>query len=407
MSSSRRRFCIAVLVIVLAVVLAFTVVACKKSGTTNNPNTGDKNTSGPVSGDYKSEEVSKTEWNKAFAAVYSAKANASNFTAKASSYGEGKGAASGEKVTSDVTLKIAGGKISYNEVYAEGDYSEEYETYYEYVTAESAWYEYSFDEEADGWNKGKSAEYAASSTVDDFGSLAFVLEENGLSDYADYTFNSSKGRYEATVEDKEGATYTAYVKFKDASIAYAYIEFENDDFSGNYEIFWYDYGTTKVTLPAAGEPEAPETYYTVTFDTQGGSAMASVEVKEGAVIGDVTTPVKQCARFLGFAKDAAGKETWDLNSDTVTGNITLYAIWEDAHTWGAWKTVSEPTCTAEGMRKRICDKCGDDETESIPALGHDFEEEYTVDVNAYATSAETMKRRVYPRSDTISKRNIR
>ena len=379
MSSSRRRFCIAVLVLALAVVLAFTVIACKKSGTTNNPNTGDKNTSGPVSDDYKSEEVSKTEWNKAFAAVYSAKANASNFTAKASSYGEGKGAASGEKVTSDVTLKIAGGKISYNEVYAEGDYSEEYETYYEYVTAESAWYEYSFDEEADGWNKVKSAEYAASSTVDDFGSLAFVLKENGLSDYADYTFNSSKGRYETTVEDKKGATYTAYVKFKDASIAYAYIEFENDDFSGNYEIFWYDYGTTKVTLPTAGEPEAPETYYTVTFDTQGGSAMASVEVKEGAIIGDVTTPVKQCARFLGFAKDAAGKETWDLTRDTVTGNITLYAIWEDAHTWGAWKTVSEPTCTAEGMRKRICDKCGDDETESIPALGHDFEEEYTVD----------------------------
>ena len=379
MSSSRRRFCIAVLVIVLAVVLAFTVVACKKSGTTNNPNTGDKNTSGPVSGDYKSEEVSKTEWNKAFAAVYSAKANASNFTAKASSYGEGKGAASGEKVTSDVTLKIAGGKISYNEVYAEGDYSEEYETYYEYVTAESAWYEYSFDEEADGWNKVKSAEYAASSTVDDFGSLAFVLKENGLSDYADYTFNSSKGRYETTVEDKKGATYTAYVKFKDASIAYAYIEFENDDFSGNYEIFWYDYGTTKVTLPAAGEPEAPATYYTVTFDTQGGSATASVEVKEGAVIGDVTLPTKQCAEFVGFAKDANGKEMWDLNSDTVTGNITLYAIWEDAHTWEAWETVSEPTCAADGARKRICDKCGDDETESIPALGHDFEEEYTVD----------------------------
>ena len=379
MSSSRRRFCIAVLVLALAVVLAFTVIACKKSGTTNNPNTGDKNTSGPVSDDYKSEEVSKTEWNKAFAAVYSAKANASNFTAKASSYGEGKGAASGEKVTSDVTLKIAGGKISYSEVYAEGDYSEEYETYYEYVTAESAWYEYSFDEEADGWNKGKSAEYAASSTVDDFGSLAFVLKENGLSDYADYTFNSSKGRYETTVEDKEGATYTAYVKFKDASIAYAYIEFENDDFSGNYEIFWYDYGATKVTLPTAGEPEAPETYYTVTFDTQGGSAMASVEVKEGAVIGNVTLPTKQCAEFVGFTEDANGEVIWDIASDKVTGNITLYAIWEDAHTWGAWKTVSEPTCTAEGMRKRICDKCGDDETESIPALGHDFEEEYTVD----------------------------
>ena len=128
------------------------------------------------------------------------------------------------------------------------------------------------------------------------------------------------------------------------------------------------------------ENPEPEVYYTVTFDTQGGSAMASVEVKEGAVIGNVTLPTKQCAEFVGFTEDANGEVIWDIASDKVTGNITLYAIWEDAHTWEAWKTVSEPTCAAEGARKRICDKCGDDETERIPALGHDFEEEYTVDV---------------------------
>ena len=196
------------------------------------------------------------------------------------------------------------------------------------------------------------------------------------------------------------------------------------------------------------ENPEPEVYYTVTFDTQGGSAMASVEVKEGAVIGNVTLPTKQCAEFVGFAEDANGEVIWDIASDKVTGNITLYAIWEDAHTWEAWETVSEPTCAAEGARKRICDKCGEEETEytvdvapdcvtkgsesrhctrcdattdsreieatghtwgewatlteptcideglrrhicevcgeedtdSIPALGHDFEEEYTVDV---------------------------
>ena len=127
------------------------------------------------------------------------------------------------------------------------------------------------------------------------------------------------------------------------------------------------------------ENPEPEVYYTVTFDTQGGSAMASVEVKEGAVIGNVTLPTKQCAEFVGFAEDANGEVIWDIASDIVTGNITLYAIWEDAHTWEAWETVSEPTCAAEGARKRICDKCGEEETKSIPALGHDFEEEYTVD----------------------------
>ena len=380
MSNRKSRFCIAVLVIVMAVVLAFTVIACKKSGATDKSGTGGNNQNGPVSDDYESEEVSKTEWDQAFAAVYSAKANASNFTGKVSACAEAKGDGARGKETYDITVKIADGKISYKEAFAAGDYSDEYETYYEYVAAESAWYEYSYDDEADGWAKEKSSAYTSSSTIADFGSVANFLEENGLSDYADYTFNSSKGRYEAAVEDKEGATYTVYLKFKDTSLVYAYIEFESDEYSGNYEIFWYDYGATKVTLPTIGEPEAPATYYTVTFNTQGGSAMASVEVEEGAVIGDVTLPTKQCAELVGFAKDANGKETWDLNSDTVTGNITLYAIWEDAHTWGAWKTVSEPTCTAEGLRKHECAVCGDDETESIPALGHDFEEEYTVDV---------------------------
>ena len=379
MSNRKSRFCIAVLVIVLAVVLAFTVVACKKSGTTDKPDTGDNNQNGPVSDDYESEEVSKTEWDQAFAAVYSAKANASNFTGKVSACAEAKGDGARGKETHDITVKIADGKISYKEAFAAGDYSDEYETYYEYVAAESAWYEYSYDDEADGWAKEKSSAYTSSSTIADFGSVANFLEENGLSDYADYTFNSSKGRYEAAVEDKEGATYTVYLKFKDTSLVYAYIEFESDEYSGNYEIFWYDYGATKVTLPTIGEPEAPATYYTVTFDTQGGSAMASVEVEEGAVIGDVTLPTKQCAELVGFAKDANGKEMWDLNSDTVTGDITLYAIWETAHTWGAWEKDAEPTCTINGTRKRICDKCGEEETESIPALGHDFEEEYTVD----------------------------
>ena len=130
------------------------------------------------------------------------------------------------------------------------------------------------------------------------------------------------------------------------------------------------------------ENPEPEVYYTVTFDTQGGSEMASVKIESGHIVGDIsiTLPTKQCGRLVGFALDTNGEVLWNIASDKVTGNITLYAIWEDAHTWGEWETVTEPTCTAEGTRKRICEVCGKEETDSIPALGHDFEEEYTVDV---------------------------
>ena len=43
------------------------------------------------------------------------------------------------------------------------------------------------------------------------------------------------------------------------------------------------------------------------------------------------------------------------------------------HDWGAWETVQEPTCTEEGQRQRACQRagCGETETETISANGHD------------------------------------
>ena len=112
--------------------------------------------------------------------------------------------------------------------------------------------------------------------------------------------------------------------------------------------------------------------FTVSFDTQGGNNIAEITVGNGQVIGEVAPPAKQCARFIGFALDAGGERMWNLQTDTVSANITLYAIWEDAHTWGEWETLTEPTCTAEGAHKHICEVCGKEETENISKTEHDF-----------------------------------
>ena len=112
--------------------------------------------------------------------------------------------------------------------------------------------------------------------------------------------------------------------------------------------------------------------FTVSFDTQGGSNIAEITVGNGQVIGEVAPPTKQCARFIGFALDAGGERMWNLQTDTMSANITLYAIWEDTHTWGEWETLTEPTCTAEGAHKHICEVCGKEETENISKTEHDF-----------------------------------
>lgn len=50
--------------------------------------------------------------------------------------------------------------------------------------------------------------------------------------------------------------------------------------------------------------------------------------------------------------------------------IKMTASGSEPHRWGDWVTVTSPTCTAEGLRRRTCADCGADEEESIPALGH-------------------------------------
>ena len=159
-------------------------------------------------------------------------------------------------------------------------------------------------------------------------------------------------------------------------------------------------------------------FFTVTFDTQGGSKIADIKVESGHLVGEFTIPTKQCSRFVGFALDAGGERIWNVLTDKVSADITLYAIWEDAHDWGDWiiitpatctkngekmrtcnacgetekeivpaahtwgemVTITAPTCTEEGTQKRLCEVCGKEETVSIPAIGHDWEEEYTVEI---------------------------
>lgn len=43
------------------------------------------------------------------------------------------------------------------------------------------------------------------------------------------------------------------------------------------------------------------------------------------------------------------------------------------HVFGEWKTVTNATCTKEGLKERVCE-CGEKETASIPVIDHDYSE---------------------------------
>ncbi|MBP3659759.1 MAG: discoidin domain-containing protein, partial [Oscillospiraceae bacterium] len=47
------------------------------------------------------------------------------------------------------------------------------------------------------------------------------------------------------------------------------------------------------------------------------------------------------------------------------------------HEWSDWTVTKEATCTEDGEQTRTCGTCGETETEVIPALGHDWNEDGT------------------------------
>ena len=80
------------------------------------------------------------------------------------------------------------------------------------------------------------------------------------------------------------------------------------------------------------QSQADETRYTVTFNTNGGSDVSSIQVVKD---GKATTPIAPTKdadadntySFVGWYKNEQCTEAFDFVNETITGDITLYAKW--------------------------------------------------------------------------------
>jgi len=85
----------------------------------------------------------------------------------------------------------------------------------------------------------------------------------------------------------------------------------------------FNMGTANVTLYAQWTTPT----YTVSFDSQGGSAVSSQAVVDGGLVTEPTVPMKTGYTFGGWYKEPECTNAWNFNTDTVTSNVTLYAKW--------------------------------------------------------------------------------
>ena len=81
------------------------------------------------------------------------------------------------------------------------------------------------------------------------------------------------------------------------------------------------------------------------------------------------------------------KKYSDSGTTTEISDTTISVLGHDYHNED-WTITTAPLCDVAGVETRVCRRnCGAYETREVPALGHDFVQEYTTDVESTCTEA--------------------
>ena len=75
-----------------------------------------------------------------------------------------------------------------------------------------------------------------------------------------------------------------------------------------------------------GDDQNP-VFYTVTFDSTGGSSVPSQIVEEGGFVQEPQEMLRTGFGFYRWYREAEHITPWDFDTDTVTADIILYARW--------------------------------------------------------------------------------
>ena len=109
-----------------------------------------------------------------------------------------------------------------------------------------------------------------------------------------------------------------------------------DNHDGTYSVVPFGTATramaAKVFVVLSGSPSAAKASYTVTFNSNGGSAVKAQTVRSGAKASRPASPTKSGYTFKGWYSDKSLTKAYDFNS-TVRSNLTLYAKWEKKATY--------------------------------------------------------------------------
>ncbi|MFA7417983.1 MAG: InlB B-repeat-containing protein, partial [Acholeplasma sp.] len=82
-------------------------------------------------------------------------------------------------------------------------------------------------------------------------------------------------------------------------------------------------------------------HYTISFETNGGTAINDVTAKEETLLDKPNDPEKDDYVFVRWYKDSELNTIFDFESDMVTQDITLYALWQEQALYDLYQTLSQ------------------------------------------------------------------
>ena len=114
-----------------------------------------------------------------------------------------------------------------------------------------------------------------------------------------------------TAPTKDGFTFAGW--YKDAGLTTPF-DFANETINAD------------ITLYAKWTPTTP-TNYTVTFNTNGGSAINPQTITAGGLVTKPAAPTKDGYTFAGWYKDAEFTKAFDFANEKINADTTIYAKW--------------------------------------------------------------------------------
>jgi uncharacterized repeat protein (TIGR02543 family) len=140
-----------------------------------------------------------------------------------------------------------------------------------------------------------------------------IIIPDSVTSIGDYAFYYCTSLTEVTIP--KSVTSIGFLTFSSCNS-----NFKMKGYGGSYAQIYA--GSNSITFQ-----ELPAINYTVTFNSQGGSAVSNIIVNYNNIITAPAAPTRTGYTFAGWYKEAGYVNAWNFASDTVTINTILYAKW--------------------------------------------------------------------------------